>query len=262
MFTKTNVIKVYDQLYSQYFKRLDDESEKITGERYTEVHKWRAIHDILFLPHITKNDRILEIGPSITSVLLKQLTGAAVEALCIDTLNRNFLDIFSIPLHICDISKETPDLPLESFDIILFCEVLEHFTIATDHALKTILTLLKPGKHILFSVPNFASIQKRMQLISGKNPQDILAETIPYYAHLREPVYGEAKQWWENAGAEIIREGFTNYDKSYPEGIWSKLFWTARFLKILNWYGLVQIWFPKTRQYFYFLLTKKCSVKQ
>jgi SAM-dependent methyltransferase len=257
MFTKTEVTNTYNRLYSQFFKRLDDESEKICGERYTEVHKWRSIHDVLFLPTINKNYRILEIGPSITSVMLKQLTGATVEALCIDTLNRNFLDPFSIPLHLCDISRDTPPLPSESFDIILFCEVLEHFIIAPDKALGTILSLLKPGKYILFSVPNFASIQKRVQLLFGKNPQNLLADDIPYYTHLREPVYGEAKHWWEKAGASIVREGFTNYDKSYPEGIFSKLFWTARFLKILNWYGLVQIWLPKTRQYFYFLLTKK-----
>jgi len=256
MFTKKKVLETYNQLYDQLFRKLDDEAEEKTGQRYTEVHKWRIIYDVLMLPHIFQEDRVLEIGPSMTAVIIKQLTGCTVETLCIDDLNKNFLDPFTIPLHLCDISQEKPSLRPESYDLILFCEVLEHFTLSPEHAVTTILSLVKPGKHIFFSVPNFASIQKRIQLLRGSNPQDPLNDKFPYFAHIREPVYEEAKLWWEQAGGAVVKEGFTNYDESQPGGFFSKLFWTARFIKIFNWYGLVHVWFPKTRRFFYFLITK------
>ncbi len=256
MYTKRQVLDTYNYLYEKLFKNLDDEAERKFGERYTEVHKWRIINDVLLLPKVKKEDRVLEIGPSMTSLIIKELTGATVEVLCIDELNRNFLDPSGVPLHICDISRETPPLEKESYDLILFCEVLEHFLLSPEVAIKNIMSLVKPGKHIFFSVPNFASIQKRVQLLQGKNPQDTLSDKVPYYAHIREPVRQESKKWWEDSGGKILKEGFTNYDKEQPGGFLSKLFWTARFLKILNWYGLVHIWFPNTRRYFYFLITK------
>jgi len=256
MYTRNQVLEAYNSLYTELFRTLDDEAERKFGERYTEVHKWRIINDVLLLPQAGKGDRILEIGPSVTSLIVKKLTGATVETLCIDDLNRNFLDPFEVPLHICDISRETPPLEKESFDLILFCEVLEHFLVSPERAIQTILSLVKPGGHIFFSVPNFASIQKRAALLLGKNPQDPLSDKVPYYAHIREPVYAEARKWWEDAGGKVVREGFTNYDSEQPGGFFSKLFWTARFLKIVNWYGLVHVWFPRTRRYFYFLVTK------
>ncbi len=256
MFTRNQVIQTYNYYYEKLFRKLDDESEEKFGERYTEVHKWRIIRDVLLLPHIDKNDRILEIGPSLTSLIIKKLTGATIETLCIDDMNRNFLDPLNIPLHLCDISREIPKLEKNSFDLILFCEVFEHFLVSPDLAIKNILSLLRPGKYIFFSVPNFATIKKRMQLLRGINPQDHLSEKTAYFAHIREPVYEETKNWWIDNNAVIVSEGFTNYDEKQPEGLFSKLFWTGRFIKIFNWYGLAHIWFPKTRKYFYFLITK------
>jgi len=256
LYTKAKVLDAYNALYEQLFRKLDDEAFERFGERYTKSHKWRFINDILMLPEVKKGDRVLEIGPSMTSCIIKELTHATVETLCIDDLNRNFLDPLNIPLHICDITTQAPNLPKNAYDLILFCEVFEHFLLSPERALKNILSLLKPGKQIFFSVPNFATIQKRIMLLRGQNPQDLLSGKVPYYAHIREPVCGEAKIWWEQAGGTIVKTGFTNYDETQPKGLVSRLFWTARFLKIRNWYGLAHIWFPKTRRFFYFMVTK------
>jgi SAM-dependent methyltransferase len=256
MFNRKIVEETFDLFYNELFRKLDNESEINFGERYTESHKWRIIRDVLLLPPLSSNDRVLEIGPSLTSLIIKKLTGATVETLCIDDLNRNFLTPYNVPLHLCDITTEVPPLEINYYDCILFCEVFEHFMRAPQFALKNIMALLKPGKHLFFSVPNFATIQKRVMLLRGKNPQDLLSDKIPYYAHIREPVYSETKQWWEEAGGTIVQEGFTNYDRYEPSGFLSKLFWTARFLKIRNGFGLAHIWFPHTRRYFYFLISK------
>lgn len=259
MFTKDKVLAEYNSLYDSLFRKLDDESEAKTGLRYTHNHKWRIIHDVLLLPPVTADKRVLEIGPSMTSVLIHELTGAHVETLCIDDLNHNFLDPFHIPLHICDITREVPPIPRGSYDLILFCEVLEHFLIAPHAAIRTILSLCKPEGVTFFSVPNFATIQKRIMLLRGKNPQDPLHEKTAYFAHIREPVFDETKQWWESAGGTVMKHGFTNYDEDAPGRFLSKLFWTARFLKIRNWYGLSQVWLPSTRQYFYLFIRKRLN---
>lgn len=60
----------------------------------------------------------------------------------------------------------TPDLELEpaSFDLICFNDVLEHLALP-EHALVQARTLLKPGGHILASVPNFRQFNHLWDLV-------------------------------------------------------------------------------------------------
>jgi 2-polyprenyl-3-methyl-5-hydroxy-6-metoxy-1,4-benzoquinol methylase len=144
----------------------------------------------------------------------------------------------------------------ESYDIVFFCQVLEHFLLSPEFAIRTVMSLVRKGGLIFFAVPNFAKIQNRVLLMRGGNPQEQLAAQVPYYAHIREPVCKEAEKWWTDAGGTIIRKGFTNYNQEEPGGFLSRLFWTARFVKIANWFGICQVWFSHTREYFYFLIRK------
>lgn len=72
MFTKEKVLEAYNFYYEKLFRRLDDEAGEKFGERYTEVHKWRIINDVLLLPEVSKEERVLEIGPSLTSLIIKK----------------------------------------------------------------------------------------------------------------------------------------------------------------------------------------------
>jgi SAM-dependent methyltransferase len=255
MYSYQKTLFAWDDCYQRVFQPLDDEAETRFGQRYTLTHKWRSITDILLLPAISSASRVLEIGPSITGVLIKEMTGASVDALCIDELNRNFLDTAGIPLYCCDITIETPSCPPNAYDIILFCEVIEHFTRPPLNALKTIVSLLKKNGTILFSAPNFASAEKRMALLCGKNPQDSLSPENVYYAHLREPVLREAREWWMLAGANSVAEGYTDYDQRDYAG--PRIRQVAQALRHANWPRLIRILIPSTRRYFYQLLTKQ-----
>jgi SAM-dependent methyltransferase len=254
MFSLPQVKNEFDLLYKEVFEELDNQAQHDFGERYTETHAWRIIADMLLLPPVSSRDRVLEIGPSAAGVLLKRMTGARVEALCIDDLNRNFLDPAGIPLHLCDLVSEPPPIEEGSVDLVLFCEVLEHFTRHPGAALRNIVNIVKPGGRIFFSVPNFASVQKRLALLAGKNPQDMLSKTVPYYAHLREPTLDEALRWWREAGACVHRTGYTDYDHRDFQG--SRLRQLGQCVRHADWLRFMRVMFPPLRQYFYIYLCR------
>jgi len=258
MLTKEIVQARFEFYYEKTFRKLDEEGAIKYGERYTATHKWRTIEDVLLISKyltVQNDDKVLEIGPSMTSLLLRDLIGVKIETLCIDEMNRNFLDKEKIPVHLCDICKEVPPLEKESFDAIIFAQVFEHFTLTPEFALKNILNLLKPGKKIFFCVPNFATSQHRLTLLRGGNPQDLLSDKIVYFAHLREPCYYETNNWWQEAGGTILKIGWTNYN-NIDENLFSNLKLSFRYVKEINWHYFLQIWYPRMRHYYYSIITK------
>ncbi len=64
-----------------------------------------------------------------------------------------------------DLNFEWP-FPLESFDVIIACEILEHLFFLDD-ILSKIFSSLKPGGLFLGSVPNAFRIRNRMKFLFG-----------------------------------------------------------------------------------------------
>ena len=58
----------------------------------------------------------------------------------------------------------------EKFDLILFCEVVEHLYIAPEFVLLMLSYLLKPSGTIIVTTPNAISIRKRIKLLFGIHP--------------------------------------------------------------------------------------------
>lgn len=72
--------------------------------------------------------------------------------------------------------KPGKDLPFEdcSFDLVMFCEVLEHIIDHPKHVFSEIHRILKSNGLMIMSTPNIAHIYNRITLLCGKNPQLLL----------------------------------------------------------------------------------------
>jgi SAM-dependent methyltransferase len=83
---------------------------------------------------------------------------------------------------------ETDRLPYPDghFDVVLFCEVLEHLTNDPLPALIEIRRVLKPGGRLVLTTPNAACANNVLKVVQGKNVNDRYSAYGPYGRHNRE----------------------------------------------------------------------------
>ena len=90
--------------------------------------------------------------------------------------------------------------PDDHFDVILFCEVLEHLTNDPLSALKEIRRVLKPGGKLVLTTPNVACSKNVLKIVQGKNVNDRYSAYGPYGRHNREYTLSEVKAILDVAG--------------------------------------------------------------
>lgn len=72
------------------------------------------------------------------------------------------------------------------FDVILYCEIIEHLLSDPVHALIEIRRVLKPGGVLVITTPNVARLDNVRKIIAGENVYDPYSGHGPYGRHNRE----------------------------------------------------------------------------
>ncbi|MGI4880464.1 MAG: class I SAM-dependent methyltransferase [Janthinobacterium lividum] len=87
-----------------------------------------------------------------------------------------------------NVNVETDRLPYAdgAFDLVLFCEVLEHMTNDPLAAVAELKRVLKPGGRLIVTTPNVARLENVARLIAGENLYDPYSGYGPYGRHNRE----------------------------------------------------------------------------
>lgn len=73
-----------------------------------------------------------------------------------------------------------------SFDVVLFCEIIEHLLMNPLHALAEINRVLEPGGVLILTTPNVARLGNVLSLVEGSNVFDPYSGYGPYGRHNRE----------------------------------------------------------------------------
>lgn len=101
-------------------------------------------------------------------------------------------------------------LEAESFDFVIFAEVLEHLKLPPLRTLRDIAALLKPGGTLVFSTPNIGRQANISRLRRGKNILEPYREDAPpdrdvtdFVAHIREYSVQEVVDLVEAASFQI-----------------------------------------------------------
>lgn len=94
----------------------------------------------------------------------------------------------SFTVDYLNINIETDALPFEddAFDIVLYCEVVEHMTNDPVVSLAHLKAVLRPGGLMIVTTPNVARLENVARLISGANIYDPYSGYGPYGRHNRE----------------------------------------------------------------------------
>lgn len=74
----------------------------------------------------------------------------------------------------------------QAFDVVLFCEIIEHLLNDPLKVLAEIKRVLKPGGTIVITTPNVARLENIARIASGKNISDRYSGHGPYGRHNRE----------------------------------------------------------------------------
>jgi glycosyltransferase involved in cell wall biosynthesis/SAM-dependent methyltransferase len=164
---------------------------------YVDADFKRFVYTLSLVPEQT-GQRILELGanPYFTTALLRKFRSA-------DLHLANFFDkperegkqkvtihstgeVIEYAFKQFNIEAETFPYDDNSFDVVLFCEIIEHLLSDPVHALTEIRRVLKPGGDLVLTTPNVARLENARKIIAGANVYDPYSGHGPYGRHNRE----------------------------------------------------------------------------
>ena len=90
-----------------------------------------------------------------------------------------------------------------SFDVALFCEILEHLPADPIHALAELHLVLKPGGVLLLTTPNAVRLDNLNRMVKGQNVYEQLSGYGTYGRHNREYTVDELRPLLEQCGYEV-----------------------------------------------------------
>jgi SAM-dependent methyltransferase len=175
------------------------------------LHTWGLVRD--------KRGACLEIGanPYFTTLLLDEYTDleltltnyygespseTTTETLCYrhpkgEAVEKTFTS------HLLNVEQEPFPFEEDAFDVVLFCEVIEHLLMDPLAALREINRVLCTDGQLILTTPNVNRLENVLNMISGANVYDPYSGYGPYGRHNREYNRHEVTRLLEFAGFDV-----------------------------------------------------------
>jgi 2-polyprenyl-3-methyl-5-hydroxy-6-metoxy-1,4-benzoquinol methylase len=219
-------MKPSDQLQKSLIELREAEHKRTSGvdaaKLYQSLHANRFERTFRFCKEIIPdvNARILDVGPSQLTVLLKsRYANLSTFGLNIsaddggqrtnETLQLNLPHI-SCDLNCTQFFNRWPDIK-EKFELIVFAETIEHLAIAPEYVVAFLASLLTEQGILLITTPNAATIMKRLiLLLKGKNPYNRIRLLSDNPGHFREYTMKEMIEIGTHCGLKVVRKEFIN----------------------------------------------------
>jgi SAM-dependent methyltransferase len=103
-----------------------------------------------------------------------------------------------------NIEKEVFPFKKRSYDLVLFCEIIEHLTIDPVHSLVQINRLLSDGGYLIITTPNVLRYENILKLVRGENIYDHYSGYGAYGRHNREYTPSELRLLVEGLGFRVV----------------------------------------------------------
>jgi 2-polyprenyl-3-methyl-5-hydroxy-6-metoxy-1,4-benzoquinol methylase len=95
--------------------------------------------------------------------------------------------------------------------IVLFAETIEHLYTSPKLVLSFIKTFLRRGGFLIIQTPNAVSISKRIAMLNGSNPFEMIRESRDIPGHFREYTGSELYGLGKEIGLVCDKIIYTNY---------------------------------------------------
>jgi SAM-dependent methyltransferase len=164
----------------------------------------------------------LELGasPYFTTMLLRRFSslrltlvnyfgshvesGMLAQEVCFENRQTGRPDRITLPTHHFNVENERFPFADGSFDVVLFCEVLEHLPHDPLFALHEIRRVLKPEGTLILTTPNVARLENVARLLAGENIYDPYSGYGLYGRHNREYTAEELRRLLEHVGFRAV----------------------------------------------------------
>ncbi len=117
--------------------------------------------------------------------------------------NEKYGENHTFNYRIFNIEKDVFPYPDDTFDLVLFCEILEHLTTDPLFAFRQIHRVLKQRGTLIVTTPNVARRENVGKLLAGKNIYDPYSGYGVYGRHNREYTPNELAELFPRMGFEI-----------------------------------------------------------
>jgi hypothetical protein len=108
-------------------------------------------------------------------------------------------------------------LTIPPCEIIVIAEVIEHLHVAPTLVLQFLHSLVSENGFLIIQTPNAASTMKRLLLLFGRNPYEMLRENAENPGHIREYTKKELCSLAEQNGFRVVKCERKNYfARVYP----------------------------------------------
>ena len=177
---------------------------------------------------------VLDVGSG-QGLLLSFLAELGHECHALDVKNQPaaYPDTYGkgILFQACNVEADPIPYPDESFDAVVCCQVLEHFSHSPLPAVREMKRVLRSGGVLEVDVPNVASFRNRVRLLRGKHitydyaehylhANPILYKGMSYYPlrHNREFTKGDLELLLQSSGFQRYEVSFLK-SRRYREGV-------------------------------------------
>lgn len=191
--------------------------------KYIKVHIQHFLKILNYLPD-EEPLRILDIGvtPNTFAIKLLHPTSEVCAIDITDYMEKGCRE-FKVGFNICNLERDTIPFPDGYFDVVIFTEVLEHLFVRPSDVLNKIERVMRPQSLLIFTVPNIASLRKRIGLLFGISPLSSLDDAIKpgrvqEIGHIHEYTMQEVLSAFQSCALKVIYKEYYNVIEniSYP----------------------------------------------
>jgi hypothetical protein len=211
-------LKITEDSVQQLFSTLDLSTEE---KRYLDYHTRRLAYSTTKVQELVSTSetpvKILDIGPHFLTYCLLHLVQPKPQIYTMGFVNEHLFPShlaekhFELDLNNCE--SVPADTIGTKFDLIVFSETIEHLYTSPKIVLGFLSGLLsnRQGAGILIQTPNAAFIRKRIQLLFGRNPYELIRTDRTNPGHFREYTMAELIKYGTEAGFTIGPHEYCNY---------------------------------------------------
>jgi SAM-dependent methyltransferase len=213
-FSRKDISGIMDYLASFELPGIDSEERS----NYLNFSLDRFLKTLeLFPEEINDRSRVLELGasPYFMSLLVKKYYNCGIEfanffgaskiSKAREVLSsKKYNETYDIDFKHFNVEKEKFPYRDKSFDLVLFCEIIEHLTVDPVHTLVQINRLLRDGGCMIITTPNALRYENIAKLVMGKNIHDHYSGYGAYGRHNREYTPEELRLLVESMGFSVV----------------------------------------------------------
>ena len=187
---------------------------------YIEYHSERLAYTINLIQWYTDRfgaQKILDIGPHFLTCCIHKMISPQPSISTLGYKNGRLVPDDIIDNHFEVDLNECANVNLDEidarYDLIIFSETIEHLHTSPKIVLSFLKGLLnnKSNSGILLQTPNATSIEKRIKMLFGKNPYELIREDEKNPGHFREYTMKELEAYTQAIGCEILYKQFCVY---------------------------------------------------